>query len=489
MSLENEDQFLPEDRELGDGLQDEGNQNLPASDAVEEAEFHLDDGLLEEDADVPDLEEPLTDPDYYRENIRRMKEELKLAKQEERKRRKEDRGRGGSGLSVGGSIALAFFCTAVGCALALLLLTAVPTPKTSLLARYTQYFGTNSVSNVVTVPPANDVTIQVSDSNVDSLVEAIYQKAQASCVGIRVTETTGRFWDQTTETVGEGSGIVYSKDGLIVTNHHVVEAAIDTRTGKVADDFTIRVYLQTDLSVFCKAELVGFDATTDLALLKIQVDGELLPITFADSSTISVGEMAVAIGSPGGLEFMNSVSSGIISGVDRNISTDTGIAYGLLQTDAAINPGNSGGALLNKKGELIGICVIKLVSTGYEGMGFAITSNTIRSIVETLKTDGVVVRPSLGVTVDTTYNLTLAEQMNFPVGALVVEVSPGTAADKAGLKVDDIICGINDVTIQTFYDLRNELLKYKPGDTITLKVFRTGTKTEIRLTAVLDEAK
>ncbi len=498
MSLENDGQSFPEGNGQDKGLQDEGIKNLPVSDAPASEETVI---RLEETAsgDAPPEAAPggepaqesneAADAAYYRESIRKMQEELRRVEMEEKQRRKQEKGSGRGGLSAGGCVGLAVLCTVIGCLVAVALLVFLPTPDSSLLSRFVQAYGKNNVTNVVTVPPPNDVTINVSELDTDSFTEAVYQKAKDSCVGIRVIQTTGRFWNQTTKTVSEGSGVIYSKDGLIVTNYHVVESALNTGENKIEDNFSIQVFLETDLSVFCVAELIGFDETTDLALLKITVNGDLLPIKLADSSEISVGETAVAIGSPGGLEFMNSVSSGIISGIDRNISTESGIAYGLLQTDAAINPGNSGGALVNKKGELIGICVMKLVSTGYEGMGFAITSNTIQQIVEVLKTEGKVIRPSLGVTVDTTYNLTLAEQMGFPSGALVVSVEENSAAAKGGVRADDIICAVNGETIKSFYDLRKELLKCNPGDSVELKVFRTAQKEELTLTVVLDEAK
>jgi serine protease Do len=254
-------------------------------------------------------------------------------------------------------------------------------------------------------------------------------------------------------------------------------------------NYEVRVYLKTDLSEFFVASIVGYDTVTDLAVLKIDVTG-LAPVEFADSDEVMVGDIAIAIGSPGGLEFMNSVSKGIISGVNRNIVMGSGSsAYDLIQTDAAINPGNSGGALLNSEGKLIGISAIKIVSTDYEGMGFAIASNTIADIVEKLIRDRIVIRPALGVTVNTNYNNTIARQYGYPVGALVYQVMRGSAADKAGMRENDIIVEFAGNRVNNFYELRKELLKFAPGDEVTIKVFRPSSEKEIELKVVLDEAQ
>lgn len=218
-----------------------------------------------------------------------------------------------------------------------------------------------------TVSKGDNVTINVTGDS--EIAQAVYAKAANSVVGIAVSQVGGSKWNQYETVVSMGSGIVYSADGIIVTNCHVVEYAIDRSGTGIASNYTIRVYFKTDLSEWAYAtELIGYDATNDIAVLRVDAQN-LQPIEFADSDTLTTGETAITIGSPGGLTYMNSISEGILSGLNRTVTTDNTTVYDLIQTTAAINPGNSGGALLNKEGQLIGLCVIKIVSTEYEGMG------------------------------------------------------------------------------------------------------------------------
>ena len=419
--------------------------------------------------------------------ISRLQEEIRreeeLKKAQMKKEKKENRKRG---VPFWGCILIAVIFTVIGCASTILILMKVPIPFSEdsfigeIVSSYSESVVKNKNSNIVAgedttvggtvVSAGSDVTINVETNEVAS---AVYAKANQSVVGIRVVASTANMpWAQATyAVVGEGSGIVYSEDGLIVTNYHVIADALSD--GTLVSGNEIRVFLDSSLTEYHTAELKGYDTTSDLAVLKIDVNG-LTPLELADSDTIEIGETAIAIGSPGGLEFMNSVSAGIISGLNRNLSTDDGIAYNLLQTTAAINPGNSGGALLNSEGQLIGICVMKLVSDGYEGMGFAIASNTVDDIVSDIVDNGSVVRPQLGVTINTTYTATEAKNYNMPVGAWVYSIAEDSAADKAGIKINDIIVSFDGVEIADFYGLRTELLKHSPGDTVEVKVYRDG---------------
>lgn len=382
---------------------------------------------------------------------------------------------------------ISFICTVVGCvAVAVTLLFMLGyfdenENKNPALNSGVVQNGSETVVSGTVVKPGSDVTINVETDNVAT---AVYAKTNQSVVGIRVvTSSSYSPWASETYTVvGEGSGIVYSSDGTIVTNYHVIADALST-DGALNPGYEIRVYLDTSLKTYSLAELKGFDSTTDLAVLKVNITG-LTPLSLADISKVEIGETAIAIGSPGGLEFMNSVSSGIVSGLNRNLQTDEGISYNLIQTTAAINPGNSGGALLNSQGELIGICVMKLVSTGYESMGFAISADTVQSIVTQILESGKVTRAALGVRISSNYTETEAQQYNLPAGAWVYSVTKGSAAEKAGIKSGDIIIGFNDSTISNFYDLKNALSKLKPGDSATVKVYRDGKN--LTLTVVLD---
>lgn len=339
-----------------------------------------------------------------------------------------------------------------------------------------------------TVKPGDNVTITPVET--DSIASAVYAKVFNSVVGIEVTKIEGGKWNQTETIYSQGSGIIYSEDGIVVTNYHVIEAAVNPSTGKINSSFNIYAYFDTKLTQYSSdVELIGFDKACDIAVLKYNLSG-LTPIEFADSDDVTIGEPAVAIGSPGGLDFMNSVSEGIISGKDRSIAvSSTEVVYDLLQTTAAINPGNSGGALLNSEGKLLGICAMKLSDINYEGMGFAISSNAVKKIVESIRTYGYYNKPVLGVTIDTTYDMALSQSKGWPLGAAVTEVAEGSCADKAGIKKNDIITKINDARIETFIDLRTELLSHMPGETITIEVFRIDDNKTVTVQVTLDGTK
>lgn len=339
-----------------------------------------------------------------------------------------------------------------------------------------------------TIKPGDNVTITPVET--DSIASAVYAKVFNSVVGIEVTKVEGGKWNQTEIVYSQGSGIIYSSDGIIVTNYHVIEAAVNPTTGKLNSSFNIYAYFDTKLTQYSNdVELIGFDKASDIAVLKYNVSG-LTPLEFADSDEVVIGEPAVAIGSPGGLDFMNSVSEGIISGKDRAIAvSNTEIVYDLIQTTAAINPGNSGGALLNSEGKLLGICAMKLSDINYEGMGFAISSNAVKKIVESIRLYGYYNKPVLGVTIDTTYDMALAQEKGWPLGAAVAEVSEGSCAANSGIKKNDIITKIEDTRIETFVDLRTELLSHMPGDTITIEVFRIDDNKTITIQVTLDGTK
>ncbi|MBQ8165261.1 MAG: trypsin-like peptidase domain-containing protein [Clostridia bacterium] len=396
-------------------------------------------------------------------------------------------------VTFGACVAISSICTVIGClilAAVLFIATGLPSKlkdslssksDTSSLNSGVVQSGSDTVVSGTVVESGSNVTINVET---DSVATAVYAKANQSVVGIRVVSSSSYApWASETYTiVGEGSGIVYSSDGIIVTNYHVIGDALTTK-GELDSSYEIRVYLDTSLKTYSLAELKGYDVTTDLAVLKIDITG-LTPLELAEVDEIEIGETAIAIGSPGGLEFMNSVSSGIVSGLNRNLQTEDGISYNLIQTTAAINPGNSGGALLNAEGELIGICVMKLVSTGYESMGFAISADTVKDIASQILQSGKVTRAYLGVTISNNYTETEAKQYNMPAGAWVHSVNSDSAADKAGIKSGDIIVEIEGTYISNFYDLRNKLLEYDPGESISVKIYRDGSYST--LTVVLD---
>ncbi|MDD2497806.1 MAG: trypsin-like peptidase domain-containing protein, partial [Desulfitobacteriaceae bacterium] len=227
------------------------------------------------------------------------------------------------------------------------------------------------------IPPAGDVTDKTA-------VVAIAEQVGPAVVGISNLDVYSDFFrgEQEVEQ-GTGSGVIFDSAGYIVTNNHVVAGAAKLMVS-LADGRQI------------PAEIVGTDARTDLAVIKIKADN-LTVAKFGNSDDLRVGEIALAIGNPGGAEFARSVTQGIISGLNRLLVTEEGLQFRLIQTDAAINPGNSGGALVDIKGRVVGINSIKIARTGFEGMGFAIPSNTVQGIVSDLIKYKRVIRPALGV--------------------------------------------------------------------------------------------
>lgn len=314
--------------------------------------------------------------------------------------------------------------------------------------------------------PQSVTNIQV-DETANSTVEAVAQKAGPSIVGIRTTAAVTNFFGGSTEATGEGSGIIYTSDGYIITNYHVIESAVESSKSKV------EVFLADDTDTAINATVVGYNIASDLAVVKVAKTG-LPAVEFADSSTLKVGQYVVAIGNPGGLEFIGSVSYGVISGLNRSVTLGTGNAMSLIQTDAAINPGNSGGALVDITGKLIGVNSVKLVSTGYEGMGFAIPSNTVKQICNKIIENQNDPTPYIGIQISQNYTAEQLIALGYPAGAVVVSVAPGGPAAESQIQRGDIITEFNGKEITNFADLDNAILQCKPGDSVPVKIFRTG---------------
>ncbi len=272
-----------------------------------------------------------------------------------------------------------------------------------------------------------------------------------------------------------GSGVIITQDGYIITNNHVVaDAARLTVTLPGADD-------EID------AKLVGRDANTDLAVLKIDRSG-LPAAPLGDSRQLRVGELAIAIGNPLGSELAGTVTVGVISALDRKIEHE-GQTFTMIQTDAAISPGNSGGALINSRGEVIGINTMKSSGSGsdasVEGIGFAIPISDAMPIVEELIQHGKVSRPMLGITGQEVG--TLSQTYNIPQGVIVTSVVQGGPADRAGLQQYDIITKIDDKDITTFTDLSSLVQSHKIGDTVTVNVFRDKNQPNMTMKVTLSE--
>lgn len=323
----------------------------------------------------------------------------------------------------------------------------------------------------------NNVSINVE--NVDAtVVEAVASKVTPSVVGIRTTVSVYNFFYGEQESSGEGSGVIYSEDGYIITNYHVIQEAVEN-SGSTSE---ILVFLTAEDEEGHPATVVGYNVSHDLAVIKINASG-LTPVTFADSSKLNVGQFVVAIGNPGGLQFMGSVTYGVISGLNRVLSDSaSGTAVELIQTDAAINPGNSGGALVNVSGELVGINSSKLVSESYEGMGFAIPANTTKDICDKIIAKEYDPDPYIGITISEKYDAETLRKYNFPVGAVVYSVVSGSPADDAGIKSGDIITEFNGVEITNYTVLGDVLSDCKPGQTVSLKVYRSNRSYSANIT-------
>lgn len=291
----------------------------------------------------------------------------------------------------------------------------------------------------------------------------------------------------------EGSGVIYNKDGdsaYVVTNNHVVEGSDG-----------LEVVMSDGTKV--KGELMGTDAVTDLAVIKISSDNVEEVATFGDSSALKVGEPAIAIGSPLGSQYANSVTSGIISSVNRPISdSSSGVNISAIQTDAAINPGNSGGPLVNIAGQVIGINSSKIASTStessdisVEGMGFAIPSNDVVKIIDQLQKDGKVTRPALGINMVDLSSVTSQQQeqilgvpSSVKSGVVITNVMNATPAEKAGLKQYDVITKVDGEEVTSATDLQSILYGKNVGDTITITYYRGDKESTAKVDLTIDSS-
>ncbi len=316
-----------------------------------------------------------------------------------------------------------------------------------------------------------------TDSSGQSTVTKIAKEVGPSIVGIRMTVSSNqRSFLNSGLSKAEGSGIIISKDGYIMTNYHVVQYA-DPKASTNANT-ALEVFLSDGTET--KAKFIGGDSETDLAVIKVELNN--LPVaTLGDSSTLEVGELAVAIGNPLGLEFAGSVTTGVISALNRSIQS-ADVTQSLIQTDAAINPGNSGGALLNSRGEVIGINSAKISETGVEGLGFAIPINDAKPIINQLLMFGYVKgRPFIGISGQEVTD-TISKTYNLPIGIYITQVSQGSGAAAAGIQTGDVLTAINGKAVTTMEEVNTAKKQYKSGDTVTVTVVRNGKTLSLKLT-------
>ncbi len=331
-----------------------------------------------------------------------------------------------------------------------------------------------SESSIVTQVSSTPASISLSNYS-DTAVYAA-NKVLPSVVGISISYNVSAFgMTQTAEATG--SGIIITSDGYILTNNHVVSSSDSSYYYQVSKAAKVTVSLYGSDEKY-DATIIGTDEQTDLAIIKIDADN-LTPAELGDSSSIKVGEFVLAIGNPLGLD--TSVTSGIISALERDISTSDGTTYHVLQTDCAINSGNSGGALVNSNGQVIGINTLKLSGTGIEGVGFAIPINDTIDVFEQLIKHGKVLRPYIGIS-GSNLSETTAQRYNLPVGIYVEDISENSGASNSDLRKGDVITAADGQNITTMKELDAIKNAKEIGATIRLTVYRSGNYLDIEIT-------
>lgn len=312
--------------------------------------------------------------------------------------------------------------------------------------------------------------INVAEIDTSRLMSAaeVYAANVNSTVGITTSVTTN-FWGFTTTSAASGSGFILTSDGYVLTNYHVIESS---------SSINVSLYNGESYS----AQLVGYDESNDIAVLKIDADG-LTPAVLGDSGNLNVGDSVIAIGNPLG-ELTFSLTSGAVSALDREITMSNNVTMDLIQTDCAINSGNSGGALFNLYGEVVGITNAKYSGSGSEAsidnIGFAIPINSVRSIVESIIEKGYFAKPYIGVSVSDVGAESTA--FGLPEGAAVRSVTEGSPAEKAGILENDIITAINGEAISGRSELSSAVAQTAPGDKLSLTVYRQGETLTLEVT-------
>lgn len=383
-----------------------------------------------------------------------------------------------SGTGFGKSILLPFVSGVVGCAVVVGTCFGVPSIRSSILG--TGNSNTNSSSSSSNT---SGYVSQTSLSNYSDTAVYAANKILPSIVGITVEYNVNSLIsmfgnrNQTNTATATGSGIIISEDGYILTNNHIVSSSSDEDYYEVSSATKVTVKLFNDDTEY-EAKIVGTDEQTDLAVIKIDKT-DLPKAEFADSDNIKVGEFAMAVGNPLGME--SSITCGVVSAVNRKITDSDGNTYTLIQTDAAINAGNSGGALVNSEGQVIGINTLKVSGDGVEGVGFAIPINSTKDIYSQLIEYNKVKRPYLGIggiEVDSD----TAKANNLTEGIYVKTLENFSAAEKAGIKVGDVIVKADGKEVKTMDEL-NEIKNQKQiGDKITLTIWRNGKTQDIDVT-------
>ncbi len=375
-------------------------------------------------------------------------------------------------VGFGKSVLVPFISGIVGCSLVLGTCFGVPSIREKLIGGQgaTASNSASGTVDYVSLKDYSDTSIYASN------------KILPSIVGINVEYSVNSMFSMfgaqaQSSATAAGSGIIISEDGYILTNNHVVDSEESSSFYELSSANKITVQLYNDDKQY-DAKIVGQDDETDLAVIKIDASN-LVAAEFADSDSLKVGEFAMAVGNPLGLG--SSITSGVISALNREITDSDGKTYTLIQTDAAINSGNSGGALVNSEGKVIGVNTMKVSSTGVEGMGFAIPINSTIDITDQLIQYNKVKRPYIGISgVDVDEQT--AKAYNMVVGIYVRSVENFSAAEKAGLQIGDIIIEADGQKITTMDELNEIKNKHAIGDELKIKINREGQEQEINLT-------
>ncbi|MDP4127033.1 MAG: trypsin-like peptidase domain-containing protein [Bacillota bacterium] len=328
----------------------------------------------------------------------------------------------------------------------------------------------NSTSLTQTAKSSSITPVSLATNQTNFPVAQIAKDIGPAVVGVSNFQSSqGFFGNSDLQEAGSGSGfIIDAQKGYIATNNHVIDGAQK-----------ITVSLSDGRNLVAK--VIGADPRTDLAVLQISDTKNLTAVKLGDSSKLEVGESVVAIGNPGGNEFARSVTTGVVSALNRTLAIQGEASFDLIQTDAAINPGNSGGPLVDYQGQVIGINSAKYAQSGFEGMGFSIPISDALPTIQQLISTGVAKHPALLVSTDDQY-ISYAQTNNKPLGAYISNVTPNGPAAKAGITKGDVITKINNVQVQNSTDLVHELYKYNVGTKITITYIRNGQTNQVQAT-------
>lgn len=364
-----------------------------------------------------------------------------------------------------------FVCSGLATVLVIGVCFGVPNIKNKIIGT-----SNNNSLSITSGPAAN----KISATDYSNTSIAVANKVLPSIVGISIDYTVNSMFGQSSTAKASGSGIIISEDGYILTNNHVINSSSSNSNSyyQITEANNLKVTLYNDDTEY-DAKVIGSDSQTDLAVIKIEKTG-LTAAELGDSSAVQVGEFAMAVGNPLGLQ--SSISCGIVSAKDREVTdTDTKTTYHVIQTDAAINSGNSGGALVNADGKVIGINTLKLSGTGVEGIGFAIPINSTIDVYKELISKGKISRPFIGITgID--LDEATAKKNNLVEGIYVKSIENFSAAEKAGVKVGDVIIEADGSSVKNMDELNTIKNKHSVGDKLKIKVNRDGKEKELTLT-------